>query len=119
MDSWVTRLCLLGFQGSQQRQQTLLNVLEANSADALDFLVFETPLCGWHEITTLTAAEIKFLENVSNFEKKLSATVSQLTYLGVPLQYVRVFCFLQFQNECSGIRGELDDGAQIVLLPSG
>ena len=72
MDSWVTRLCLLGFQGSQQRQQTLLNVLEANSADALDFLVFDTPLCEWDEISTLTADEIKFLENVSNFEKNIA-----------------------------------------------
>ena len=71
MDKWVERLCLFGFQGTQQRQQALLNVLQSNSADLLDFLVFDTPVSEWDQIDTLTSDERRFLDNVSNFEKNL------------------------------------------------
>ena len=71
MDKWAERLPLFGFCGPQQRQQALLNVLQSNSADLLDFLVFDTPLCEWDEIDTLTTDERVFLESVSSFEKNL------------------------------------------------
>ena len=71
MDKWEERLCLFGFFGSQQRRQILLNVLQSNSADLLDFLVFDTPVCEWDEVDTLTNAERELLENIGNFEKNL------------------------------------------------
>ena len=62
---------MFGFFGSQQRRQILLNVLQSNSADLLDFLVFDTPVCEWDEVDTLTNAERELLENIGNFEKNL------------------------------------------------
>ena len=49
----------------------MLNVLQSNSADLLDFLVFDTPVCEWDEVDTLTNAERELLENIGNFEKNL------------------------------------------------
>ena len=116
MDSWLKRLCLFGFQGPQQRQQALLNVLEANSADALDFLVFDTPVCEWDEISILTNDERKFLENVSKFEKNIEPL--RVIFLTSTFRLSMRLWIMQFQTDCSAIRGKLDTSAQVMLLPS-
>ena len=71
MQKWVARLSLLGFSGTEKRRDVVLRVLEANSADVLDFLVFDTSVSEWDEIESLTAEESVFLENVSDFEKNI------------------------------------------------
>ena len=72
MDRWAERLYLFGFSGREERHKALLKVLEANGADLLDFLVFDTEIAEWELVGTLRSDEKQFLTNVSDFEKNIS-----------------------------------------------
>ena len=71
MDKWDDRLSLFGICGSDARREAVLNVLEANSADVLDFLVFDTPVKDWDDTIKLSAKEMEFLVNMSQIEKNI------------------------------------------------
>ena len=65
-------MSLFGFPGCEERRKVLLKVLEANGADLLDFLVFDTDISEWELTGTLRPEEKQFLTNVSEFEKNIS-----------------------------------------------
>ena len=71
MEKWAERLSLFGFRNTEARRNAVLHVLEANSADMLDFLVFDTPVKQWDNIAELTAEELEFLSNMSQIEKNI------------------------------------------------
>ena len=71
MEKWAERLSLFGFRNTDARRDAVLQVLEANSADMLDFLVFDTPVNQWDNIAELTAEELEFLSNMSQIEKNI------------------------------------------------
>ena len=71
MEKWVERLFLLGFSGSEKRRKVVLDVLETNSADVLDFLVFESRVSEWEMIGLLSCEEKQFLVNASDLEKNI------------------------------------------------
>ena len=71
MEKWAERLSLFGFRNTDARRDAVLQVLEANSADMLDFLVFDTPVNQWDNIAELTAEELELLSNMSQIEKNI------------------------------------------------